>query len=92
MAEPRGPITLVNSISDQRNRWKDLAYAWKGVALQAVRTCSECGEPALWRDSESTVYWCERHWKLAPPDAAEAAEKVAWYVALLRAFDLEDQL
>lgn len=86
-----GPITLITSISDQRNRWKALAYAWKNVAMQAVNSCSQCGTPALWHDAEQQVFWCEDHWKSAPPDQAEGAQKAPWYVGLLKAMDLEDQ-
>ncbi len=90
MSDDRGPITLITSISDQRNRWKALAYAWKTVALQAVASCSQCGAPALWRHRET--FWCEEHWKSAPPNAEAAAQKVDWYIGLIKAMDLEDQL
>ena len=98
MSDRRGPITLITSISDQRNRWKDLAYAWKAVALQAVHACSRCGSPALWRDSQRAVFWCEEHWKSHPPEETEGvgvasgAERAPWYVTLLKALDLEDEL
>ena len=90
MPDDRGPITLITSISDQRNRWKALAYAWKTVALQAVDSCSQCGAPALWRDGET--FWCEEHWKSARPSSGATAQKVDWYIALIKAMDLEDQL
>ncbi|MCH7490173.1 MAG: hypothetical protein IID05_05705 [Gemmatimonadetes bacterium] len=98
MSDRRGPITLITSISDQRKRWKDLAYAWKAVALQAVHACSRCGSPALWRDSQRAVFWCEEHWKSHPPEETEGvgvasgAERAPWYVTLLKALDLEDEL
>ena len=94
MSERRGPITLITRISDQRNRWKDLAYLWKAVALQAGDACSHCGAPALWRDSQRGVFWCEQHWKSHEPEETErvGVEKVPWYVALLKALDLEDEL
>ncbi len=92
MSDNRGPITLITSISDQRNRWKALAYAWRGVAMQAVDSCSQCGSPALWHDVQQETFFCEQHWKTAPQDLTEQAEKVPWYVALLKAMDLEDQL
>ncbi len=92
MSDRRGPITLITSISDQRNRWKDIAYAWKAVALQAVDACSDCGAPALRRDSQRAVFWCEDHWKSHPPEETEGVGKVPWYVALLKALDLEDEL
>ena len=90
MSDDRGPITLITSISDQRNRWKALAYAWKSVALQAVDSCSQCGAPALWRDGET--FWCEEHWKSARPSSEATAQKVDWYIGLIKAMDLEDQL
>jgi hypothetical protein len=92
MPDDRGPITLITSISDQRNRWKALAYAWKNVALQAVDACSQCGAPALWRDEAKQTFWCEDHWKTAPRHEADSAEKAPWYVGLIKAMDLEDQL
>ncbi len=92
MSDNQGPITLITSISDQRNRWKALAYAWKNVALQAVDSCSQCGAPALWRDSAKEKSWCEEHWKAVPRAEADAAQKVPWYVGLIKAMDLEDQL
>ena len=78
MPRARGPVTLVTSISAQRNRWKDLAYAWKDVALRAADVCSECGAPALWHDTERGVFWCEIHWKSATADQTAGAEKVRW--------------
>ncbi len=90
MSDDRGPITIITSISDQRKRWKALAYAWKSVALGAVDSCSQCGGPALWRDGET--FWCEEHWKSAPPNAGATAQKVDWYIGLIKAMDLEDQL
>ena len=90
MSDDRGPITLITSISDQRNRWKALAYAWKSVALQSVDSCSQCGAPALWQDGDT--FWCEEHWKSAPPNAETTAQKVGWYIGLIKAMDLEDQL
>lgn len=92
MAESRGPITLITSISDQRNRWRDLAYAWKRVALRSADACSECGSPALWRDVERSVFWCEAHWKSADSEHTSRAEKVPWHAGLLQAMDLEDEL
>ncbi len=92
MSNGQGPITLITSISDQRNRWKALAYAWKNVALQAVDSCSQCGAPALWQHPAKEEFWCEEHRKAAPRAEADIAQKVPWYVALLRAMDLEDQL
>ncbi len=92
MSDRRGPITLITSISDQRNRWKDIAYGWKAVALQAVDACSYCGAPAMRRDSQHEMFWCEEHWKSHPPEETEGVEKVPWYVALLKALDLEDEL
>ena len=90
MPDERGPITLITSISDQRNRWKALAYAWKSVALGAVDSCSWCGGPALWQDGET--FWCEEHWKSAGSSAQAAAQKVDWYISLIKALDLDDQL
>lgn len=92
MPDDRGPITLINSISDQRNRWKALAYAWKTVALQAVDSCSHCGAPALWTAADGDTRWCEEHWKTAQPALAEAAERVPWYLGLIKALDLEDEI
>ncbi len=92
MSDSQGPITLITSISDQRNRWKALAYAWKNVALQAVDSCSQCGAPALWQDPAEGKSWCEEHWKAIPRAEADAAQKVPWYVGLIKAMDLEDQL
>ena len=92
MSDDRGPITLITSISDQRNRWKAMSYAWKSVALQAVDSCSQCGAPALWEDATRETFWCEEHWKSALPGEVEGAEKAPWYVALIKAMDLEDQL
>jgi len=92
MSDNQGPITLITSISDQRNRWKALAYAWKNVALQAVDSCSQCGAPALWQDPAKGKFWCEEHWKAVPRAEADAAQKVSWYVGLIKAMDLEDQL
>ena len=92
MAESRGPITLITSISDQRNRWKDLAYAWKRVALQSTDAWSECGAPALWRNVERSVFWCEAHWKSADSEQTLRADKVPWHAGLLQALDLEDEL
>jgi len=92
MSDDRGPITLITSISDQRNRWKALAYAWKSVALQAVDSCSQCGAPALWQDADGSTFWCEEHWKSVPRSEADTAAKTPWYVGLIKAMDLEDQL
>jgi hypothetical protein len=92
MPDDRGPITLITSMSDERNRWKALAYAWKGIALQAADSCGECGAPALWRNPDHRRGWCEVHWKDVPRDQADAAEKVPWYVGLLKAMDLEDEM
>ena len=92
MPDDRGPITLITSISDQRNRWKALAYAWKDIALQAANSCTQCGAPALWRTPDQTSGWCEAHWKSVPQDQADAAEKVPSYVGLLKAMDLEDEM
>ncbi len=91
MADERGPITLITNISDQRNRWKVLAYAWKTVALEAVESCAECGGPALWGNPKTNRFWCEEHWKMVASQEPDA-EKLPWYVALLKAMDLEDAL
>ena len=92
MPDDRGPITLITSMSDDRNRWKTLAHAWKSIALQATNSCSQCGAPALWRTPDQATSWCEAHWKSVPNDQTGAAEKVPWYVGLLKAMDLEDEM
>ena len=50
MSDRRGPITLITSISDQRNRWKDIAYGWKAVALQAVERTYGGKRTIVWKE------------------------------------------
>ncbi len=88
----KGPITFITDLSQKRNRWKGLAFAWRSVAISAIRPCSVCGAPAAWQGPEPDVLWCQAHWEGAPSDAAGKATKLPWHSALQRAIDLETQL
>ncbi len=88
MTGGKGPITVITSLSEERNRWKAMAFAWKSVASQAMTPCSECGTPALWRSLAADTYWCEVHRDLC----TDGVEKAPWYEELKQALRLEDDV
>ena len=92
MADHRGPITVITDLSQKRNRWKALAFAWRSTAVSAIHACSVCGTPALWRHEAQNVHWCQHHKEDAPDAEADLAVKLPWFAALARALELEEEL
>lgn len=88
MSDRKGPITVITSLSEEKNRWKALAFAWKAAAIQAAPPCRECGTPALWYEAGLERYWCATH----RPDEAGRAQKVPWHKSLQHAIDLEQEV
>lgn len=92
MSDAKGPITLITDLSEKRNRWKALAFAWRSAAVSAVHGCSVCGSPSLWHHEGSGAYWCGPHHAAAPATETEGAVKLPWYQSLARALELEEEL
>ncbi|MDH5643900.1 MAG: hypothetical protein OEY63_06835 [Gemmatimonadota bacterium] len=92
MTDPKGPITLITSLSDERNKWKSMTYAWKAVALQAVPPCVDCGGPSVWGSKKGQGTWCEVHGRELAATDNPTVEKLPWYITMLQALDLEDRL
>jgi hypothetical protein len=92
MSEHRGPITLITDLSQKRNRWKALAFAWRSAAVSAIDACSVCGTPGLWRHEANDLFWCQRHYEEVTEPEREAATKLPWFAALVRALELEEEL
>lgn len=92
MAEHKGPITLITDLSEKRNRWKALAFAWRSAAISSIPGCSDCGSPALWHQPDSGRYWCGVHYDNAPTADTAGAKKTGWHAGLARALELEEQI
>ncbi len=92
MTDGKGPITLIKDLSQKRNRWKALAFAWRSAAISSMRPCSVCGSPALWHLAATDTYWCDLHREDAGVPDADDATKVSWFAGLRRALELEREL
>jgi hypothetical protein len=92
MTEGKGPITLITDLSQKRNRWKALAFAWRSAAVSAIKGCTVCGSPALWKNPAGDTHWCLRHHEDASADERESALKLPWFQGLARALELEEEL
>jgi len=88
----KGPITFITDLSNKRNRWKGLAFAWRSAAISAIKPCSECGSPSLWRHPEDEVFWCPDHFDELSSEQSATAVRMPWHSALERALELEREL
>jgi hypothetical protein len=88
----KGPITFITDLSNKRNRWRGLAFAWRAAAIAAIRPCSTCGAPSLYRHASDDLYWCQAHFDELPKDVSASATKLPWHSSLQRALELEVEL
>jgi hypothetical protein len=88
----KGPMTFITDLSNKRNRWKGLAFAWRAVAVSAIRPCSECGLPSIWHVPEKDLYLCALHWEESASDIRNDAVKLPWNSALTKALQIEAEM